>query len=177
MDETELHNSLVALHSASFAWAMSCCRDRDLAEEVLQSVYVKLLEGRSSYEGRSSFKTWLFTVIRNAARDSERKRWWSRLLRLEFESLAELAGATHADHQAGGAEDELAMIRAALEKLPQRQRQVAHLVFYEDLTVNDAAEVMGVTVGTARQHYARAKQTLRNSLKPLQNRTDDSIPR
>ncbi len=167
MDETELRNLLVTLHSASFAWAMSCCRDRELVEDVLQSVYVKLLDGHAPHEGGSSFRTWLFAVIRNAVRDKQRKRWWSRVLRLEFELLAEVADSTPGVHPTDE-EDELKIVRAALGKLPERQRQVAHLVFYEDLTVEDAANVMGVTVGTARQHYARAKKSLKNMLKPLQ---------
>ena len=90
MEETELRKSLVALHSASFAWAIICCRDRDLAEEVLQSVYLKVLDGSARYEGRSAFRTWLFAVIRNAARDKQRQRFWSRVLRLEVEALDKL---------------------------------------------------------------------------------------
>lgn len=174
MDEPELHNSLVELHSASLAWAMSCCRERELAEEVLQSVYAKLLDEHAPYTGGSSFRTWLFAAIRNAARDHQRKRWWSRVLRLEFDSLANLANSALVDHSANGEEEELEAVRVALGKLPDRQRQVAHLVFYEDLTIEEAAKVMGVTLGTARQHYARAKTSLRSSLKPLQNRTDES---
>ena len=175
MDETELRNSLTALHSASFAWAMACCRDRELAEDVLQSVYVKVLDGRAPHEGRSSFRTWLFAVIRNAARDQRRRGWWSRVLRFPAGSLVDIADPGPRDNPKVGEEDELAMIRSALEKLPERQRQVAHLVFYEDLTVVDAADVMGVTVGTARQHYARAKKSLKESLAPLRFQTDESI--
>ncbi len=177
MDEIELRNSLIALHSASFAWSMACCRNHELAEEVLQSVYVKVLDGHAPYDGRSSFRTWLFAAIRNAARDRERRRWWSRVVRLEFESLAELVDPTDGRHPVLADEDELSMIRAALGELPQRQRQIAHLVFYEDLTVADAANVMGVTVGTARQHYARAKESLRALLKPLRNQMNEPINR
>ena len=82
MDRPGLRNSLAELHSASFAWAMAFCRNRELAEEVLQTVYVKVLDGRSRFEGRSEFRTWLFAVIRNAAIDHRRKRWWSSALRL-----------------------------------------------------------------------------------------------
>ena len=59
----------------------------------------------------------------------------------------------------------------------KEERQVAHLVFYEDLTVADAAEVMDVTVGTARQHYARAKQALKVELRHLWNQADEPITR
>ena len=158
------------------SWATVCCRgNHQLAEDVLQSVYVSVLDGRARFGGRSSFRTWLFAVVRNAARDQRRKRWWSRVVRLEFELLAELADSECGGNLKVDEDEELTIVRVALAKLPERQRQVVHLVFYEDLTVADAASVMGVTVGTARQHYARAKQSLKVLLNPLRNRTDESI--
>lgn len=177
MDESELRNLLADLHSASFAWAMSCCRDRELAEDVLQSVYVKVLGTQAAHDGRSTFRTWLFAVIRNAALDHRRKRWWARVVRLEFASLAELPESGTNAGVASDEEDELRMIRAAMTGLPWRQQEVAHLVFYEELTVAEAAEVMSVSVGTARRHYARAKDSLRVTLQPLWNSRDEATSR
>lgn len=166
--DNEIRRSLIELHSASFGWAMVCCRgQRELAEDVLQSVYVQVLDRPAKFDGRSTFRTWLFAVIRNVAAGQLRRRWWSGVLRLEAETLAELDGTTTDPDTMLDQNEEAAMIRQALSCLPERQRELTHLVFYEDLSVADAAEVMGVSVGTARQHYARAKTALSAVLRPL----------
>src|SRR5256714_15517138 len=75
MDIPELKGELEKLHRASFGWALSCChRDHAEAEEVLQTVYLKIFEGKARYRGEASLKTWLFAVIRKTAIGEYRKR-------------------------------------------------------------------------------------------------------
>ncbi len=59
-----MREQLAALHEASFGWALACCgRDRELAADVLQDAYFKVLDGRAKYAGSSAFKTWLFGAL------------------------------------------------------------------------------------------------------------------
>ncbi len=53
---------------------------------------------------------------------------------------------------------------ATLAGLPARQRELLHLVFYQDMSITQAAEVLGIAIGTARTHYERGKARLRRWL-------------
>jgi len=164
MDEIELKGQLERVHADCFGWAMACCgSDRDDAEEVLQTVYLTVLDGRARYDGRSSFRTWIFGVIRRTAA-SERRKAWLRglLLQREAESLVPARPAlpdAEVEH-----DSRCHNLRRSLAGLAARQREVLQLVFYHDLTVEEAAAVMGVGVGSARTHYARGKANLAEML-------------
>src|SRR4029077_11255662 len=71
--------------------------------------------------------------------------------------------------------DETARLVRALGRLSERQRQVLHLVFYEDLTIAEAPAVAGVSVGTARTHYERGKAALRTLLGEERERSSATI--
>src|SRR5712691_6081296 len=74
MEPEELRAQLEQHHASSFGWALGCCRrDPAEAEDVLQIVYLKVLEGKARFNGTASFKTWLFAVIRKTASDQRRK--------------------------------------------------------------------------------------------------------
>lgn len=156
-----VQEELAALHDASFGWALACCgRDRELAREVLQDAYFRVLDGRARFAQQSSFKTWLFGVIRLTAR--EHRRWGVlRMLRRKDDAEpADLEDAHRAPDSEASARERAEQLTRALAKLADRQREVLHLVFYEDITIAEAAVVMGVSLGTARQHYERGKHAL-----------------
>src|SRR6184192_1251580 len=170
MDIAELKAELETLHSASFGWALSCCRrDRGEAEDVLQTVYLKILEGKARFRGEAAFKTWLFAVIRKTAAGEYRRRL--------LHSLKLIAGAEQMRDRPSpevgpGVAFEKSEVevrfKSALKNLPARQREALHLVFYEDLSLREAADVMGISIGSARQHYERGKKRMRENLAQME---------
>jgi RNA polymerase sigma-70 factor, ECF subfamily len=175
------HNPLIdlreleQLHDQCYSWALTCTGRRAEAEDVLQMTYLAIVEGRARFQGGSSLRTWLFAVIRNHARS----RW--RRARASLAALARLAAFAPALESAADADSSHDLERAqqqerlmsAWRSLPERQRAVLDLVFYRDLAIAEAAQVLGIAVGTARVHYERGKTALRRHLGVEQPRTPD----
>lgn len=162
----DLDQELSHHHRAAFGWALACCRwDRTAAEDVLHTAYLKVMDGRARFDGRAQFRTFLFGVIRRTASEERRRRAIRATLSLgilRHERAAESVAPTGLGpilHD----ESTQALV-SALDRLSSRQREVLHLVFYQDLTVAAAADVMGVSVGSARVHYERGKAQLRRLL-------------
>jgi RNA polymerase sigma-70 factor, ECF subfamily len=161
MEISELKAELEKLHPASFGWALSCCRRNHAeAEEVLQTVYLKILQGKAIYRGESKLQTWLFAVIRKTAMNERRKQWLRTLI-----SIPGTTSEVHSELESESERSEMQQqFQQALAQLPARQRETLHLVFYQDLSLSEAAEVMNISVGSARRHYERGKKRLRTAL-------------
>jgi RNA polymerase sigma-70 factor (ECF subfamily) len=117
-----------------------------------------VISGRAVYGGRSLFRTWLFGVIRRVAAEENRRVRTERARTVVLEHPAARAIADNArpdDFESAGG------LHRALAQLPDRQREVLHLVFYQDVSIAEAAEVMEISVGSARTHYERGKARLR----------------
>jgi RNA polymerase sigma-70 factor (ECF subfamily) len=67
------------------------------------------------------------------------------------------------------AHEEVDMILKALQQLSGQQQKVLHLVFYQEKTIEEAADILGISLGSARTHYQRGKERLKLILKRYAN--------
>jgi RNA polymerase sigma factor (sigma-70 family) len=163
MSPEALELELEHLHAAAFGWALACCAgDRADAEDALQATYLKILDGRARFDGRATFRTWLFAVVRRTVAEQWRRGALRRLVSLAF--LTATPDGRPDPTVVLARSEATSRLAAALNSLSPRQREVLHLVFYEDLTIAEAAVVVGVSLGTARTHYERGKAALRKLL-------------
>jgi RNA polymerase sigma factor (sigma-70 family) len=165
MDKTDFQDELARLHPANFGWALWCCDyRRDDAEEVLQAAYLKVLEGTAVFDGRARLRTWFFSVVRCTAWEQRRRRWARELLLGRWLRQQPVLTQHPAPGEALSSTEKSHALRQVLATLSARQREVLHLVFYQDLTIEEAAKVLNISLGTARTHFERGKATLRDRL-------------
>jgi RNA polymerase sigma-70 factor (ECF subfamily) len=123
-----------------------------------------MLSGRAKFDGRSSVKTWAFGVIRMTAIEESRRRnsWMAR--NAGADATMDMADPSPGADATAESSEQRAMLIAALATVSARQREVLQLVFYHGMTIEEAARVMGVSVGSARTHYERGKKALAHAL-------------
>jgi RNA polymerase sigma-70 factor (ECF subfamily) len=166
MDQTELRTKLEQHHASAWGWALYCCRgESEEAREVLQTAYLGVLGGKARFDERSSFKTWFFAVIRRTA--SKQRMKLSRVLKSFTSDFPASASYQPRSEETVYRSELRSEILGILRRLSSRQQEVLHLVFYQDLTVEESARVMGLSVGSARTHYHRAKERLKQELKTV----------
>ena len=161
VERYELERELERLHRESWGWALVCVgRDRNLAEEVLQTAYLRMLSGSATSSGRSSVRTWAFGVIRMTALEELRKQRRSDARIDRTDAPIDAADPTPGPDVLTERAERAAALSAALAKLSERQREMLQLVFYHGMTIEEAAQVMNVSLGSARTHYKRGKAAL-----------------
>jgi RNA polymerase sigma-70 factor (ECF subfamily) len=139
-------------------------RDADAAENLTQECFLRAFRKRGSFRGESRVSTWLVRIAINLARDHNRnRRWafWQKLTRTDPLDAFKVPDVQRSAEQAVMDHESLDAIRAAVEKLPERQKAVFLLRFVEDMPLEAIAEVMDLELGTVKSHLFRALGTVR----------------
>jgi RNA polymerase sigma-70 factor (ECF subfamily) len=134
-------------------------RDMDAAEDIVQDAFIKAFKRLHLFEGRSSFRSWLYQIGLNTARNRFRKH--SR------ETLTDEAAEGVVDAQAEGhlmALDLRGILQAEIERLPDRQKTALTLRIFDDLSFKEIAELMSCPYDTAKANYRHALLKLKERL-------------
>lgn len=142
---------------------------RETAAELLQDTFLRLHRERKRYRAGSPFRPWIYTIATNLWRSEIRKRrTGERALRRE---AADPAGSLPGVIDLAGDPEQqvlearlLSDIRAAIEFLPDAQREVLLLSRYEHLSQMEIAQVLGVSVGAVKQRIFRGLSQLKEKL-------------
>jgi RNA polymerase sigma factor (sigma-70 family) len=144
------------------AYLVSRLGDRQLAEEILQDVMLAVWQGAGRFRGKSRVRTWMLSIARHKAINAVKRRRSPQATAIHDN----LPGLAPSPSSLVEREDALAQVRDALRRLPEAQRETLELVFYHQLSGNEAAQVMGVSPGTVKSRLHRAKANLYQLLAP-----------
>ena len=163
--DRKAYSLLVRRHQKSLLrLSMRFVKDVDTAEDVVQESFIKAYERLASFEARASFKSWLFQIAINTAKNKLRER------RDGACDIEDVPLAVSARAESGLVHNAIAkMIQKHVDNLPFKQKTALTLRIYEDLSFKEIAEIMDCPYDTAKANYRHALMRLREELESQQD--------
>lgn len=149
-----------------FSLAVRILSDSVSAEEVTQDVFMSVWRRGATYVSKKGkFTTWLFSIAHNRTIDDLRKRRRDRSRNNDdIDDHLNLESSDVSPADATVAQSEYAKIRAAMEKLPDEQKNVVELSYFKGLTQTEIADKTGQPLGTVKTRMRLALKKLRKAL-------------
>lgn len=141
-------------------------RDRDLSEDLVQNVFLRILKYRYLFRGEGDFRTWMYHIARNVNHDHFRKikwkgkddldHWQDRLSNEENRQTEFLQ------------DEEMELLARAIAKLPEDKREVVMLSKFHEKKYREIGEILGCSEGAVKVKVFRALQELKEIYKTLE---------
>ncbi len=185
-DESTFEQLIQKYQASMVRVAMLYVADRTIAEDVVQDTWIGMLQGLGKFEGRSSLKTWIFSILTNRAKTRAEKE--GRQQGVSFDDLGgdepavEQERFTGTDHPFTGHWAELpddwggvpenrllsaetqSVIQTAIEALPPNQRAVIRLHDIEEWTTQEICNILEISESNQRVLLHRARSKVRAAL-------------
>jgi len=137
-------------------------KDSHLAEDIFQDVFIKVNKNLSTFQGNSSIKTWIIRITINTCKDYLKSAWNQKVVPMtEYE---ENTIHTDEDYKAVEQQDQNQLIRETVMNLPDKYKDIIVCVYFQDMTISDAANILKIAEGTAKSRLSRAKEKLKTYL-------------
>ena len=133
-----------------------------VAEELAEDTFVLLGIKKPKNKGKGSFKTWLYTIGRNLAIDSFRRR--SKITELSVDDCPELIDEENDLEETYLREERKIIIHRALRALKPEYRQILWLIYFEEFSAKEAAQIMKKSVNATEVLASRARKSLKSQL-------------
>lgn len=151
------------------AVCMRYTRDSDQAMDVLQEGFLKVFNNLEKYTGVGTFEGWMRRIMVNLSIDRFRRLKHDLVLLGEQNDIENWAGETDDETDDSEEGEEIyditpEQIIDAMQQLTPAYRTVFNLYVYEDYTHQDIAEALGISVGTSKSNYAKAKKNMKKLL-------------
>ncbi len=160
MPNTVFQNSLIAQLPHLRRFARALCGDAALADDLVQDCVERALLKQHLYDASRPLKAWLYAILRNIFISQ-----WRRSAQMgpmkPLDDMEEFEGSVPPAQEQNLS---VALISDALDHLPAQQREVLVMISLEELSYKDAAEIIGVPIGTIMSRLSRARGSMQNLL-------------
>jgi RNA polymerase sigma-70 factor (ECF subfamily) len=166
-DDRAFSRLFYALAPRIHAFFLRSFRDTGIADDLMQTTFLKLHRARATYKRELPLRPWVFTIAAGVRRDELRRRYRlpPHVSEDDWEKMEPSVASSPADSMEG--RDDAEAVRVALLKLPESHRIVLHLHRFEGLTFDEIAHVLGTTPVAVRVRACRAYERLRAELAPF----------
>ena len=145
-------------------------KDNHTAEDIFQEVFIKVNQKLSTFEGNSSIKTWIMRITINTCKDYLKSAWNRRVIPMMEYQEDQIISDT--DFDSVESQDTNDIIKTAVLSLPAKYKDVVLCVYYNEMTIAEAAIVLRVAEGTVKSRLSRARQKLKSA---LEGRVSDEL--
>lgn len=153
-------------HHDVFQFLFYMVRNKEQAEDLVQEVYIRVLKSYERFEGKSSEKTWLFSIARNVAIDSFRKeKGWKQKILEKFDwTTGQVKDDSPIPEEVAIQNEEIQLIYKCLEHCSIDQRMVIIMRYIHELSIAETAESLNWTESKVKTTQHRALKVLKKHM-------------
>lgn len=158
-------------HKDLFQYIIYMVKDRTLAEDLVQDVYIKVFKSYDTFDGRSSEKTWLFAIARHVTIDHFRKQKRKRKRIMDFfdwgEKGEEIKDQNRLPEEVAILNEEMQAVYRSLDNCTVDQRSVIILRFIQGMSIQETAEVLEWSESKVKTTQHRGMKVLKQKLESV----------
>ncbi|MDW0115596.1 RNA polymerase sigma factor SigX [Sporosarcina thermotolerans] len=169
MDDSVFHRLYEQYHQDIFNFLIYLTGDRTQSEDLMHEVYIRVLRAYSGFEGKSSEKTWLFSIAKNVAIDHFRKksvRQKHHFDKFDWEQ-SELVSSGSTPEELLSLNEDMKQLLSVLNTCTGDQKMVIVLRYFQELSIAETAETLGWTEGKVKTTQHRAIKALQKKMNAL----------
>jgi RNA polymerase sigma-70 factor (ECF subfamily) len=156
-DQTAMRLLFERHHVRVFRFIVRVVRREAIAEEITNEVFMEVWRQAKSYQGASAPLTWILSIAHNRAVSSLRRKREERLDEEQAQGLPDEAAGPEMTLLTG---DKSMLLRKSIEALSDEQRTIVDLVYFQELSVAEVSEVVGIPEGTVKTRLFSARKNL-----------------
>lgn len=165
-DETAFVELMRKYKTGVYRVVISILKDRRSAEEATEDTFVKLYKKAHTFKKKSSFKTWLYTIAANTARNYRKKLMRRKNRETSYNHTVYDVKSSDDPIKKTELKGTIEVLEDIVDELPERQREVFRMKYISGLKIREIAELLGLSEGGVKSSLSIALKKVREDMEP-----------